>query len=63
MRSYLKPEEIHSFMEEKCKLAFDYGDWFADQEYASFIRMNLATSKENIEYAINRLVEELSELK
>ena len=62
LRAYLKPEEMKSFMEEKCGLAFDYGDWFGGEDYACFIRMNLATSRENVACAVDRIVEQLNEV-
>ena len=59
MRNYVKPEEMTQFMQDTCGLAFDYGDWFGGEEFAGFIRMNLATSKENVELAMQRIVENL----
>lgn len=57
MNAYVKPENVKDFMENKCKLAFDYGDWFGGERFASFIRMNLATSKENVEKCVKAIVE------
>lgn len=56
---YLSPEEIKPFMQEKCQLAFDYGDWFGGEQFATFIRMNLATSRENVEIAVERIISNL----
>lgn len=56
MRHYLKPEEMTEFMQEKCDLAFDYGDWFGGENFAGFIRMNLATKRENVEMAVQRIM-------
>ena len=36
-------------------LAVDFGSWFGGQKYAGFIRINLATSRENIEILLDRL--------
>ena len=44
---------------EKCGLAFDYGDWFGGDEYACFVRMNLATSKENVKRAIEKMTKNI----
>lgn len=49
-------EEMTQFMQETCGLAFDYGDWFGGKNFAGFIRMNLATSRENVEMAVQRIV-------
>ena len=59
MKQYLKPEEMTEFMQEKCGLAFDYGDWFGADDFAGFIRMNLATSRENVEIAVQRIIQNL----
>lgn len=59
LRNCLKPEEVAEFMQNKCGLAFDYGDWFGGSDFAGFIRMNLATSRENVEIAVQRIVQNL----
>ena len=59
MKHYLKAEELKDFMQKKCELAFDYGDWFGGEQFATFIRINLATSKENIEKAVKIIIENL----
>lgn len=59
LRNYLKPEEVAEFMQNKCGLAFDYGDWFGGSDFAGFIRMNLATSRENVEIAVQRIVQNI----
>ena len=43
-------------MEEVCGIAADYGAWFGGAEYAGCIRLNLATSRENVEQAADRLI-------
>ena len=53
--AYLSPEELQPFMQDKCKLAFDYGPWFGGDRSGSFIRINLATSRENIEEMVRRI--------
>ena len=54
--AYLKPDEVQPFMQDRCRLAFDYGSWFGGDKSGSFIRINLATSRENIEDMVNRIV-------
>lgn len=46
-------------IQKKCRLAVDFGDWFGGERFAAFIRMNLATSKENVEIGVNALIENL----
>lgn len=52
---YLKSEELQPFMQDRCRLAFDYGSWFGGDRSGSFIRINLATSRENIEEMAGRI--------
>lgn len=59
LRNYLKPEEVAKFMQSKCGLAFDYGEWFGGSDFTGFIRMNLATSRENVEIAVQRIIQNL----
>ncbi|MBQ3921005.1 MAG: pyridoxal phosphate-dependent aminotransferase [Firmicutes bacterium] len=61
---YLKTqEEVEEFMEDKCRVAFDYGSWFGGERFASFVRMNLATSRENVEKVCEKIVEEVKKLR
>ena len=59
MKAYVKPENMKEFMQKKCRLALDYGDWFGGERFASFVRMNLATSRENVEKAVAAIVREV----
>lgn len=58
--AYLTPEEVQPLMQDKCRLAFDYGPWFGGEGSGSFIRINLATSRENIKEMVRRIVTHLS---
>ncbi len=44
-----------------CKLAFDYFNWFGrgGDDYCGFVRMNLATSLENVKEACDRMIKNL----
>lgn len=44
---------------DKCGLGVDYGAWFGSGESERFIRVNLATSRENIETAAQRIIDVL----
>lgn len=57
--AYVKPEDMEEMMQKQCALAVDYGAWFGDDGYETFIRVNLATRRENIELAAKRLLEAL----
>ena len=57
--AYLAPDELKPFMQERCGLAFDYGEWFGGDRSGSHIRINLATSRENILEAAARIIHNL----
>lgn len=59
LSAYVKAEEMVEFIQGKCKLAIDYGDWFGGEKYAQFIRMNLATSLENVKIGVDAIVNNL----
>ncbi len=68
--AYLKPEELKSVVQDTCRLAVDWGHQFfppesrcaGDRAAAEagkkdcHVRLNLATSRENVETAVSRLV-------
>lgn len=54
--AYLKPEEMHDFFENKCGIAPSFGEWFGGKNYATFVRLNLATSLENIKTATHSII-------
>lgn len=53
--AYLEGQDIVQVMQERCGLAIDYGDWFGGTPWQYYIRVNLATCKENIEKAMEAL--------
>ena len=59
LRAYVKPGDMKTFMQEKCRLAVDYGDWFGGGRFSGFIRMNLATSLENVKIGVERICENI----
>lgn len=61
LRSFLKPEEVKPFIQGKCNLAVDYGEWFGPQ-CQGFIRLNLATLPEYVHAAVDNLIENLKKL-
>lgn len=52
-------EELVEFLQRKCKIAMDYGSWFGGEGYECFARMNLATSRENVKTACDRMISQL----
>lgn len=58
-KAYLKPEDQRDFFQKKCRLALNYGDWFGGEKSKTFIRVNLATDKENIKIMMDQIVKNL----
>jgi cystathionine beta-lyase len=52
-------DEMCEFAQNKCGIAPDFGSWFGGDKFASFIRLNLATSRKNIETAVGAIIREL----
>lgn len=51
--------EMAEFAQSRCRLAPDYGCWFGGDRFAPFIRLNLATSRKNVETAVHAIVQGL----
>ncbi|WP_271397305.1 MalY/PatB family protein [Salinicoccus roseus] len=62
LRGFLSPEDTKEFVQEKCKLAVDYGEWFGEG-YEGYIRLNLATHPKFVKEAVDRMVEEYKKMK
>ncbi|MCR5456978.1 MAG: pyridoxal phosphate-dependent aminotransferase [Clostridiales bacterium] len=56
--AYLKPEEISDFFKKKCGVIFNLGEDFGG-DCKSFVRINLATSKKNIQTICSRIKQNL----
>lgn len=61
LRECLDPEKTKFIVQEVCGLAVDYGDWFGGDAWKGFIRINLATSLDNVMLATSRLLAALTE--
>ncbi len=57
-RAYIPNDEMKSFIQDTCRLAIDFGEWFSESSYG-FIRINLATSPEIVKSATQRVVNAL----
>ncbi len=62
LRAYVDPEKTQDFVQGKCRLAVDYGEWFGE-EYKGFIRMNLATDPQFVKTAVERIIREAKQAK
>lgn len=56
--AYLNPEEISDFFEKKCGVIFNLGEDFGG-DCKTFVRINLATSKKNIQDICSRIKKNL----
>lgn len=61
--AYVSADEIESVIQKACGLAVDYGSWFGGEAYGTFIRVNLATRRENVELAAERIIAALTDKK
>ena len=61
LSAYVKPEQVVSVVQDQAKLAVDFGFWFWPQDQVPaedvHIRINIATSRENVALAANRLID------
>ena len=55
LEKVLNGKTTKQFIQDECGLAIDFGHWFG-KGYNSYIRINLATSPENIKEAVERIV-------
>lgn len=58
LANVLAGESVRSLVQDKAKLAIDFGEWFS-KDYATYIRINLATKPEIIQQAIAQLIQVL----
>ena len=54
--AYIKPENMYPVFENQCRIAPSFGEWFGDKNYTTFLRLNLATSLENIKTATHNII-------
>lgn len=59
LREYVSPEQVKEVVQKGAGLAVDYGEWFGGDRFKGWIRINLATSLENIQTACDRLCDEI----
>ena len=53
---------LFDFVQRRCRLAVDYGSWFGEN-FDGFIRLNLATTPENVRETVSRIVRESERLR
>ncbi|WP_153723100.1 MalY/PatB family protein [Sporosarcina cascadiensis] len=58
LRAYIQPDQVKEFVQDTCKLAIDYGEWFGEKS-KGFIRLNLGTEPRHIQQAVDAIIEHL----
>ena len=62
LRKIIPIDRVKEFIQDKCNLAIDFGEWFG-ANFKGFIRMNLATNPEIVKKAVESIIFEYKKLK
>lgn len=57
--AYVMADDMHDVFENQCRIAPSFGEWFCGESYATFVRLNLATSLTNIKVATHSIIEHI----
>ena len=57
--AYVMADDMHDVFENQCRIAPSFGEWFGGKSYATFVRLNLATSLTNIKVATHSIIEHI----
>ena len=57
--AYVMADDMHDVFENQCRIAPSFGEWFGGESYATFVRLNLATSLTNIKIATHSIIEHI----
>ena len=57
--AYVMADDMHDVFENQCRIAPSFGEWFGGGSYATFVRLNLATSLTNIKVATHSIIEHI----
>ena len=67
LSAYLKPEQVEPVVLNEARLAVDFGSWFWPKDRnpagVAHIRINIATSRDNVALAANRLIDAIKAVK
>lgn len=61
LTAYVAPEDTKEFIQDKCRLAIDFGEWFSDK-CQGFVRLNMATDPKFVKAGIDNIISELNKL-
>jgi len=62
LRKIIPIDKVKEFIQDKCNLAIDFGEWFG-ASFKGFIRINLATDPEIVKKAVESIIFEYEKLK
>ena len=62
LRKIIPIDKVKEFIQDKCNLAIDFGEWFG-ASFKGFIRINLATDPEIVKKAVENIITEYKKLK
>ena len=57
--AYVMADDMHDVFENQFRIAPSFGEWFGGESYATFVRLNLATSLTNIKVATHSIIEHI----
>ena len=57
--AYVMADDMHDVFENQFRIAPSFGEWFGGGSYATFVRLNLATSLTNIKVATHSIIEHI----
>lgn len=61
LREYINPDDTRAFIQNKCGLAIDFGEWFSDK-CKGFVRLNMATDPKYVEFAVENIIKNINTL-
>lgn len=59
LRGYIEPNETKAFIQDKCRLAVDFGEWFS-KDCKGFVRLNMATNPKFVEKAVDNIIKNIN---
>ena len=61
LRKIIPIDKVKEFIQDKCNLAIDFGEWFG-ANFKGFIRINLATDPQIVKKAVDNIINEYKKL-
>jgi len=61
LRQYINPNNTKAFIQDKCRLAVNFGELFSEDN-KGFIRLNMATDPKYIHEAIDNIIKNINSL-